>query len=110
MTDRIRLQANKLRQVIAAEVEGKHICLKVDIASRNERGFLGINVQYFQEGHLQLRTLAVKEMFARHTGKENKRYTLSRLKYFNTIKITHYNCGIIWPCEQWEAWMGIEVY
>ena len=36
--------------------------------------------------------------------------TLSRLKYFNTIKITHYNCGIIWPSEQWGAWMGIEVY
>ena len=36
--------------------------------------------------------------------------TLSRLKYFNTIKITHYNCGIIWPNEQWGAWMGIEVY
>ena len=36
--------------------------------------------------------------------------TLSRLKYFNSIKITHYNCGIIWPSEQWGAWMGIEVY
>ena len=89
MKDRVLLQANKLREVIAAEVEGKHICLKVDIASRNERGFLGINIQYVQEGCLRLRTLAVKEMFERHTGNEIKRCILDVLESFrvNIIQV-----------------------
>ena len=89
MKDRVLLQANQLRQQIAAGVEGKHICLKVDIASRNERGFLGINIQYIQEGCLRLRTLAVKELFERHTGNEIKRCILDVLESFrvNTIHV-----------------------
>ena len=89
MKDRVLLQANQLRKQIAAEVEGKHICLKVDIASRNERGFLGINIQYIQEGCLRLRTLAVKELFERQTGNEIKRCILDVLESFrvNTIHV-----------------------
>ena len=105
MHNRVLLQANQLRQVIAAEVEGKYICLKVDIASRNERGFLGINIQYILEGCLRLRTLAVKEMFERHTGKEIKRCILDvlesfRINIFQVYSITTDNASNMLKCGQ----------
>lgn len=42
--------------------------MKVDIASRHNRSFFGLNVQYIKNGSLQLRTLAVKELFDSHTS------------------------------------------
>ena len=63
--------------------------MKVDTSSRNERGFLGINIQYIQEGCLRLRTLAVKELFERHTGNEIKRCILDELESFLS---KYYSC------------------
>ena len=89
--ERIIRQAFELRQKISSEVKNKIISLKFDIASQKERGFLGINVQYIYEGSLQLRTLAVKEMFERHTGTEIKECIFDVLELYGIEIIQIYS-------------------
>lgn len=57
-----------LRKQIMEEVKGKLISIKVDAATRLNRSFLGINVQYMMDGVISLRTLACRELYESHTG------------------------------------------
>ncbi|XP_043464663.1 zinc finger BED domain-containing protein 4-like [Leptopilina heterotoma] len=48
------------------------ISMKVDIASRHNRSFFGLNIQFVKDGALHLRTLAVRELFSSHTSENLK--------------------------------------
>lgn len=51
-----------LRKIIAEEVKGKIICLKIDSASRRGRSVFGINLQYIDEnGNVCVRHLGKQE-------------------------------------------------
>jgi len=55
-----------LQNDIKAEVKNKLISL--DAASRMNRGFLGINLQYFFDSHIKLRTIGLVKLTEAHTG------------------------------------------
>jgi len=57
-----------LQNSIKTEVKNKLISLKVDAASRMNRGFLVINLQYFFDGRIKLRTIGLVELTEAHTG------------------------------------------
>lgn len=46
--------------------------MNVDIASRHNRSFFGLNIQFIKDGTLHLQTLAVKELFSCHTSRNLK--------------------------------------
>lgn len=56
------------------------------------RSFLGVNMQYVENGQLVLRTLAVKELFDRHTGAYLKTVITDILKSFGTSTNQIYTC------------------
>ena len=82
----VALKAERLRDAIRTEVQGKLICLKMDIATRCERSFLGINIQYVDKGKLHLRTLTVTEMKENRTGDAIKDIIQQVLSQYNILK------------------------
>ncbi|XP_034247841.1 uncharacterized protein LOC117649314 [Thrips palmi] len=60
--------ANKVREIIADEVKGKLISLKLDGCTRKHRHFLGITAQFVDAGKLTVRTLAVEELFIKNSA------------------------------------------
>lgn len=64
----LRNVAGQIKTVIAESLKGKLICLKVDTATRMDREFLGVNVQYPDNKVIQVRTLDVLELHDRHTA------------------------------------------
>lgn len=57
--------------------------MKVDIASRHCRSFLGLNIQFIKDGALHLRTLAVKKLIASHTSAHLKTRVEEILSSYN---------------------------
>ncbi|XP_044595707.1 uncharacterized protein LOC123272777 [Cotesia glomerata] len=69
--------ANNIKKTIQKEVkECNLVSLKVDIASRLGRSFLGVNIQYIRGGKIIIRTLAVEEITERHSGENLKNLIL----------------------------------
>lgn len=66
----IEMYADKIRKKISAELEGRLLSLMADVATKNNRGILGINAQYAEDGKIVLRTLGMCELKKRHTGEE----------------------------------------
>lgn len=64
----ITSEANLIRQKISEEIKNKLVSLKIDAATRLERSFLGINIQFIQDGKIVLRTLGLQELKDKHTG------------------------------------------
>lgn len=60
--------AGEITKIISFETQGKMICLKTDAASRYDRDFLGVNVQFVERGVITIRTLALMELHERHTA------------------------------------------
>ena len=60
--------------------------LKVDIASRIGRLFMGVNIQYVKDAKLTLRTLAVRELFESHTSEHLLKEILHILELYE-IKV-----------------------
>lgn len=59
------------------------ISVKYDIATRHNRSFLGINVQFIKDGFIELRTLEVKELMSRHTSTYLQQIVLDILQNYN---------------------------
>ncbi|KAK3928633.1 Putative AC transposase [Frankliniella fusca] len=57
-----------MRKKISEELKGKMCSMAVDGCSRNQRHFIGINVQYELNGEKVVRTLAVEELFVSSTA------------------------------------------
>lgn len=64
------------------------IHLKVDGVTRFHRGFFGTNIQFVENGRIQLRTLGVVELKLSHTAKYLQQVILDTLKIFE-IEITN---------------------
>lgn len=73
--DQVQVAAAEERAQIRESVKGKLISLKLDIATCHDRSFLGVNIQYSENGMIVLKTLAMKELSDRHTGEHVKKVT-----------------------------------
>lgn len=49
-------------------MQDRLISLKVDAATRHDRGFLGINIQFLENGVIHIRTLGIIELVQKHTA------------------------------------------
>lgn len=80
-------KAITIRDKLGKEFENKMISLKIDIATRLDRSFLGINIQYVDSPNNQivLNTLGVIELHERHTG-EHLRVVLTEVLQKYNIK------------------------
>lgn len=74
--------AEKCKEKIMKEVKNKMISLKVDAASRMNRSFLGINIQFLTDDRITLRTLAVRELKESHTAEYLKTVIIEVLTSF----------------------------
>lgn len=74
--------AEKCKEKIMKEVQNKMISLKVDAASRMNRSFLGINIQFMVDDKINLRTLAVRELKESHTAEYLKTVIIEVLTSF----------------------------
>ena len=68
VADEIKRKAEDLRKVLRKEFENRLICIKLDGAKRLSRSVVGINVQFIENGKVQLRNLATVELKERQTG------------------------------------------
>ncbi|XP_055858531.1 uncharacterized protein LOC129920969 [Episyrphus balteatus] len=53
---------SELRGVISDEIRAKLVCLKFEIVTRGERGFVVMNIQYIEEFKMVVQTIGVVEM------------------------------------------------
>ena len=58
VSEDIKRQAAELRKTIKKQIGNRLICVKVDGAKRLSRAIVGINIQYIEDGKIQLRNLA----------------------------------------------------
>ncbi|CAH0563039.1 unnamed protein product [Brassicogethes aeneus] len=66
-------EAERITSEIKKEVqETKLVSVKVDIASRHGRSFLGLNLQFISREKLSIRTLGVEEITEKHSGENLK--------------------------------------
>jgi len=77
--DKIPDVAAIVRNFIAGEIKGKFVSIKMDGVTLRNREFMGINIQFIQEAKVVVRTLAVCELFSRHTALNLKSDLLSTL-------------------------------
>lgn len=80
--DDILVSASELKLKITNQLSKKMISLKVDAATRMNRSFLGINVQFMEENQIVLRTLSVHELHQSHTGAYLKDVIINCLESF----------------------------
>jgi hypothetical protein len=90
MPARVKSSANAIRNQIKAELKDKLFSVKVDAATKLERGLLGINAQFVDDGSIHVRTLGVIELTQSHTGEylKSKLRTLLEENYgFSTVQV-----------------------
>ena len=68
----VKMKANLFRENLNKQLNGKLLSLKIDAATCMDRSFLGINIQYVDGTEVVLNTLAVKEVYNRHTAENIK--------------------------------------
>lgn len=83
--------AIQIKVLIKESLKHKLICLKVDTATRMDREFLGINIQYLENKHIQVRTLDVLELNDRHTAEYLTEQILGVLEPYG-ISLRHLLC------------------
>ena len=103
--DLVISNAKEFRSELSKELSDRLLCLKFDIASKKERGFLGINVQYVCDGKLKVKTLTVMELFQSHTAEETKECIELTLKKYNVKTVQIYanttdNAGNMLKCTK----------
>lgn len=80
VNDRVVVFKNRIEEEVK---ERKLVCLKVDIATRNGRSFLAVNVQFIKDEKLVIRTLGIVELLDVHNGLQLKDEILKILSSFN---------------------------
>ncbi len=81
-------EAARLRTYTKKELSGKLLSLKVDSSKKDGRPFFGVNTQFSKDGEIQLRTLAVRELFVSQNGANLSESILSILDMYN-IEVTN---------------------
>ncbi|XP_017085560.1 uncharacterized protein LOC108117563 [Drosophila eugracilis] len=56
------------KALLISRLKNKVVSLKIDIASRHSKGILGLNVQYYHNKAIEIKTLGVIELHQKHTG------------------------------------------
>lgn len=79
---KIEEKAKLIRDKIVNEVKNKPISLMLDIASRFNRAVLGVNVAYFYDGKVRVRTIGMHVLRFSHTAKNLKELIVSNLNEF----------------------------
>lgn len=75
--------ADAVRERIKTELSCRLLSVTADIATKNHRAVLGINVQYYSEGKIILRTVGMIEMHLRHSGENIKELITQLLSSYN---------------------------
>lgn len=81
----INSEAEKLKNRIRDEVKSKMLCLMLDIGSRHNRSIFGINIAFWSNGALQIRTI----------GMQTLKVSQSALDLYSVVKNTLSEFGII---------------
>lgn len=68
MRNLLRSIAEQITNMISEEAAGIMICIKMDAASRHNRDFLGVNIQFVEKATIKIRTLGIIELHERHTA------------------------------------------
>lgn len=77
-------KAVKVKNLIKDELKRHQmISIKLDIASRHSRSFLGINAQYINQSSIKIRTLGVIELYERNTSENLKQILIKVLADFD---------------------------
>jgi hypothetical protein len=76
---RVQDKAATVRAKMTEKLKNRMICVKVDAATRMGRSILGVNAQFIEHGKVIVFTLAMKEMFSRHTAENLRDYVLGVL-------------------------------
>lgn len=67
--NQMRSICDETKNKIIDETKNKLISLQLDIATKNHRGILGVNIQYVKDSKVVVRTLKMINLTRRHTGK-----------------------------------------
>lgn len=73
----------RMHNALQELLKDRLICLKVDCATRMERAFIGINLQFVHKGKIAIFTLSAIELQVRHTGSNLKKVILEELQKWN---------------------------
>lgn len=65
----IKEKAEVVNKKITEEVKGKLLCLMLDIASRHNRSIFGINIGFFANGKINIRTIGMQTLTVSQTGR-----------------------------------------
>lgn len=75
--------ADEIRERIKLELKNRLLSVMVDIVTKNHRGILGVNVQFYDEGKIQLRTIGMIEIHVRHTAENIKDLVIQLLSSYD---------------------------
>lgn len=84
--DIISEKSIQIKEKIKAVLKNKIFCLKMDTATRNDRGILGINVQLISNGQIKIFSLAMLELKKKHTAEYLKEEIEKILKDYQISK------------------------
>jgi hypothetical protein len=64
--DLVEQKAGQIRKIISDQLRNRTFNVKVDCATRHNRSFYGVNVQYIHNGKIEIRTLGTFELTGGH--------------------------------------------
>lgn len=79
----IQYQAARIDEEIKKEVRGRFIALMVDTASRNNKTFMGLSLQYVLDGRVIIRCIGMSEIDDAHSSLNIKNIIMHRLNFFD---------------------------
>lgn len=82
MKSLLRSISKQIMHIMSVETAGMMVYLKVDAASRHNRDFLGVNIQFVDKTIIKIRTLGIIELHERHTAENLSSRLLQVLKPF----------------------------
>lgn len=65
-------EARRMKKELKDELKKKCVYIKADAATRHTRNYMGINVQYFHEGSIRIKTLALRDTAGGHDSESIK--------------------------------------
>lgn len=66
--EKIDKKAKEIKNLITLEANNKMVCLMLDIASRYNRSVLGVNISYFYNGKIRIRTIGMHVLHFTYTA------------------------------------------
>lgn len=84
--EKVEKRAKAVKEVIVSEARNKLVCVMIDIASRYNRSVLGVNIAYFHDGKIRIRTIGMHTLRFSQTARNLKELFKRNLMDFS-IKI-----------------------